>query len=440
MIAENNGDDLDALAGHERRHRAPAAVTPIRFSERYRLVPAAVTPIRFSELYSAYIHHRRATGRGLFARDIASFLDAEYVATYTSYRRALCDCLLALKATDVDRTDVLIPAYSCPDFAAAVAGAGLTVQYCDMDPETLAIDMASIDELSTENTLAMITVNLLGFGNRMDDIVAFCDSNDIYLIEALGYSLGTEFGGRRLGTFGDFAVLNFQEGKAIPVGGGMVTTDREDFAISDEGRVPISPNYTALFGYTLFSHPRLYYLYNELSTDLKRRGMLSDRITTHPESKKNVDYTPPFATMSDFQGKLAHSVFSRLEINRRQRAQAARFYAEQLADCDHIQLVRPVRGVSKIQYIRYPIIVESPALRTEIRRALLDAGIQAVALYKGLEFDAERYPGSERLRSCILTLPTHPYVTPSDRQRIVDVIEKVTTASPRSRRHPARLP
>lgn len=393
-------------------------------TRRSRLLPSAVTPIRPSDLLAAWWH--RDGGRERFERAVAAFLDAHAVATYATYRRALFDCLRALRTAGDDRRVVVLPAFSSPDFEAAIEAAGLSVRYCDVEPETLAIDASSLEASLDDDALATFAVNLLGYGSRMDEVADRCASAGVHLIEVLGYSIGAEYDGRRLGTFGDGAVVNFQEGKPIPVGGGLVAWNRAGGDPEPGARRPTSPNYGAMLGYAVFGRPRPYALYHELSSALDRFGLPTDSFTTHSASKRSVDYEPPFEAMSDFQGALARRVLARLDSHRRSRARTARYYGDALSDCDGVDPVRPASGLGNVQYVRYPILVESPDLRSALRSALFDVGVQTSTLYSGLEIDADEFPGAERLRRSLLTLPTHPYVSGTDGERVVEVIEEVT--------------
>jgi perosamine synthetase len=262
----------------------------------------------------------------------------------------------------------------------------------------------------------------------MDEIEAYCRANDIFLVEALGYALGAEYEGDRLGTFGDCSVLNFQQGKPIPVGGGMVVSRNDDLEFADDGRPAVSPNLGVLSGYAAFGHPRLFYVYSQASDWLDRLRGGENRFSTHPESKFGVPYEPPFATLSNFQGAVASRVFDRLEDHRRQRAHTARVYTSELADCPGVRHVRPVDGLSKHQHVRYPLLVDSTERRAELKRRFAEADIGTAALYDWPPLDAETFPGAARLQKEILTLPTHPYVDAADRRRIVGIVRDVMGA------------
>lgn len=394
---------------------------------RFRHLPSAVTPLGPADIAAGLAGQLSGTGRDEFRDDIGAFLGATGVGTYTSFRRALGACLSELDdETADDRTEVLIPAFCSSDFPDAIEGVGLDFSRYDVDPETMGLGTDTIGALPTDGTLAVVVVNVLGYGSPMDEIEAYCREHDLLLVEALGYALGTEYDGERLGTFGDCSVLNFQQGKPIPVGGGMVVSRDDRLGFADEGRPAVAPNPGVLSGYAAFGHPTLFYLYSRAADWLDRHRSGDTRFSTHPETKFGVAYDPPFGTISDFQGTIAGRVFDRLDDHRRQRAHTARVYATELADCPGIRHVRPVAGTSKHQHVRYPLLVESLERRDELKRRLSAASIGTAALYDWPPLDAEAFPGASRLQDEILTLPTHPYVDERDRQRVVRIVREVT--------------
>lgn len=394
---------------------------------RCRLVPPAVTPVAATDIGAGVIGHLRGGGRNRFRRAIESYLDAEGSATYTSFRRTLAACLRELRASaTADRTAVLIPSFCSSDFADAIDGVGLDPVRYDVDPDSLSLDMSSATEALRDDPLAAVAVNVLGYSSPMSAFATRCAERDVYLVEALGYALGTEYEGDRLGTFGDCAVLNFQQGKPIPVGGGMVVNRNPTLDFDDAGRPAVDANAGVLAGYAAFSRPRPYYAYVRLTGLLEAAGR-SPRVTTHPESKLDVAYEPPFATISDFQGAVGLRTLGRLDDHRATRTATAAFYADGLADCPGVQSITPADGLSALQHVRYPVLARTTGLRDRIQAALREAGVQATTLYDWPVVDPDDFPGAARLQRGILTLPTHPYVDDRDRRSIVETVRAVAT-------------
>ncbi|TQQ79342.1 hypothetical protein EGH24_11980 [Halonotius terrestris] len=400
-----------------------------RRHRRFRRLPPAITPITARDLVAGIAGYRRGTGREAFQREIGSTLGADSTATYTSFRRALGACLGTMaEAARGDETDILIPAFCSSDYPDAIEGAGLTASRYDIDPESLSLDMDSLAALPTENALAVVVINVLGYGSEMDRIAAYCREHDIYLIEALGYAYGASYDSDHLGTFGDCSVLNFQQGKPIPIGGGMVVSRNSELQFSDEGRPAVDPNIGTMAGYAALSHPRPYACYSLATRWLEKLDAAPEDVSTHPESKFGVPYEPPFATLSNFHGTVGRRVLDHLPEHRRQRAETAEVYATELADCPHVRQLQPVAGLSNHQHVRYPLVVDDIEIRAEIRDGLAAVGVETAVLYDWPPLSADEFPGAAQLQDEIVTLPTHPYVDAADRQLIVDTVRDIAVS------------
>ncbi|MEG0808357.1 MAG: aminotransferase class V-fold PLP-dependent enzyme [Alistipes sp.] len=67
---------------------------------------------------------------------------------------------------------------------------------------------------------AIIPVHLYGMPAKMDDICAIAAKYNIPILEDAAEALGSEFNGRKCGTFGDFGALSFNGNKMITTSGG----------------------------------------------------------------------------------------------------------------------------------------------------------------------------------------------------------------------------
>lgn len=158
--------------------------------------------------------------------DLVSHLGARDAFCCNSWVGALALFLDEL-GSQWKKSEVILPRYSCFEFTAAVKIAGLNPVYVDVDPD-LRMSISGIRSVLSENTLAVLGVNNVGILSDLDSIRALSHGN-FCLIEDATYTLFGEYKGRKAATVGDVAILNFSEGKAIPIGGGGMVLNSERF-------------------------------------------------------------------------------------------------------------------------------------------------------------------------------------------------------------------
>jgi dTDP-4-amino-4,6-dideoxygalactose transaminase len=75
---------------------------------------------------------------------------------------------------------------------------------------------------------AVVVVHLYGNPAKMDQIIAICEKYGVPLIEDAAEALGSEYMGKKCGTFGKFGILSFNGNKIITSsGGGMLMCSEE---------------------------------------------------------------------------------------------------------------------------------------------------------------------------------------------------------------------
>ncbi len=127
--------------------------------------------------------------------------------------------------------EVIVPALSFVATGNAVLQAGLTPVFVDIDRYTLNIDPEKIEEAITDRTKAIMPVHLMGKPAEMDSIMRIAKSRGLYVIEDAAEAHGAVYKGRNIGTIGDMAAYSLYVAHIITtIEGGIVTTDREDFA------------------------------------------------------------------------------------------------------------------------------------------------------------------------------------------------------------------
>ena len=102
--------------------------------------------------------------------------------------------------------------------------------FIDSDRETWNMDPVALERAFElyGKPKAVIVVHLYGNPAKMDEIVAICEKYGVPLIEDAAEALGSEYKGRKCGTFGQFGALSFNGNKIITTSGGGMLLCKEE--------------------------------------------------------------------------------------------------------------------------------------------------------------------------------------------------------------------
>lgn len=100
--------------------------------------------------------------------------------------------------------------------------------FVDIEKNTLNIDPKIIAKKISSKTKAIIPVHIGGRPCLIDEILEIAKKINIPVIEDAAHALGSEYRGKRIGTFGETTVFSFHAVKNITtIEGGMITTDNQ---------------------------------------------------------------------------------------------------------------------------------------------------------------------------------------------------------------------
>ena len=125
---------------------------------------------------------------------------------------------------------IIVPAISWVTTVAPVIQLGLRPIMCDADQETLGVDIAHLEFLITRHKpAAMIIVHVLGFPNKMKEILQLCKDNDVILLEDSCESIGSTYDGIKTGNFGLMSSFSTYYGHHFStIEGGLINTNDEE--------------------------------------------------------------------------------------------------------------------------------------------------------------------------------------------------------------------
>jgi dTDP-4-amino-4,6-dideoxygalactose transaminase len=330
---------------------------------------------------------------------------------------------------------VIIPAYTCYSVAAATIRAGLTPRLCDVDPATLGIDPQALQKADFSRVLAVVSANLYGVPNDLEDIERIARSNGVYMLDDAAQALGARIAERAVGTFGDAGLFSFDKGKIICTiqGGAIVTGNPELGSVIEQEFEALPPsrvtdtllNYSKLLIYAVLLKPRYYGFVHRLPLLGLGKTIFETRY--------------PIARLGKLQAGVAIKLAERLEeLNTERRSNAERL-RDALQDLPGIALPRIAPRAHAV-YARFPIRITDPT-RREVAVSRLDShGIGATKSYPLALADVPEvkavvrhsvlgFDGAREIASQIVTLPTHGYCPADLGSRIARLLSTRTAGS-----------
>ena len=146
---------------------------------------------------------------------------------------------LALEASGIGPGDrVLVPVWTFTATAEVVRYLGADPVFCDVDGDTLNLDVRSVtralealDRAEAESIKAVMPVHVAGLACDMEALEELACTHHWSVIDDAAHSLPTRHRGRRIGRWGRASAFSFYATKTLCTGeGGMVVTRDADMA------------------------------------------------------------------------------------------------------------------------------------------------------------------------------------------------------------------
>jgi dTDP-4-amino-4,6-dideoxygalactose transaminase len=219
-----------------------------------------------------------------FEQKFERFVGCTQAITTSSCTTALHIALAVLGLRPGD--EVIVPAFTWIATANVVEYMGARPVFCDIDLRTFNIDVNQLAGLVNERTVGIIPVHLFGLCAEMEPILALAQRQGLWVVEDAACGFGAWYGGRHAGTFGDMGCFSFHPRKSITTGeGGMITTDRADYAtlartLRDHGasRTDLA-RHTSKAGFLLAEYNHLGYNYRMTDIQGALGSVQMDRAT-----------------------------------------------------------------------------------------------------------------------------------------------------------------
>jgi len=271
-----------------------------------------------------------------FENSLKDYLDVEHAIVVSSGTAALHLSLLALGIGKGD--EVIVPAFSFPATANVVELVGAKPVFVDITLVDLCIDTSKIENAITKSTKAIMPVHEFGQSANMKEIMDIAHEYGLFVIEDGACALGTEFGGKKVGTFGIFGCYSLHPRKATTTGeGGIIVTQKDRLAKTVK----------ALRNHGIS--------YNQNDIEFTHAGL---------------NYR-----MTEFQAVMGNAQMVLLEKLIKQRNHIASLYENQLRRVSDLLIPRNISNRSNT-YQTYHIILDGKYDRREIIFNLLKRGVE----------------------------------------------------------------
>lgn len=123
--------------------------------------------------------------------------------------------------------EVITVAAGFPTTVNPIIQNGLVPVFIDVELGTYNVDVFQMEKALSSRTKAVIFAHTLGNPFNVAAVSEFARKHNLWLIEDCCDALGSTFGGRRVGTFGDMATFSFYPAHHITMGeGGCVGTSQ----------------------------------------------------------------------------------------------------------------------------------------------------------------------------------------------------------------------
>ncbi len=340
-------------------------------------------------------------------KQLASFAKVKHAIACSSGTDAL---LMALMACNIGRGDaVFTTSFTFAATAEVIRLAGAVPIFVDIDPNTFNISAEGLEKAVKQVAAignlfpkAIIPVDLFGLPCDYDEINSVASRYGLIVVADCAQSFGSEYKGKKAGTFGDISCTSFFPAK--PLGcygdGGAVFTDSDDLA----------------------------------------EKLISIRVHGKGKDKYDNIRLGLNARMDTLQAAI---LLPKLEIfpdELEKRRQVAQRYSELLNSCNILFQLPKEPENRKSAWAQYSVLIniEESHRKKGPRHAFQDylkangvptavyypSPLHLQTVYSDLGYQAGDFPIAEDCASRILSLPMHPYLTEKDQAELCRLISE----------------
>lgn len=334
-----------------------------------------------------------------FEDDLSNFFGGRDVTLVNTGTAALH---LAVQGAGIkDGDEVLVQSLTYVACFQAIRAAGGVPVACEVDDDTLTIDLKDAEAKLTPKTKAIMPVHYAGQCGDLDAIYAFAKKYNLRVIEDASHAFGSTYKGLKVGSFGDITCISMDGIKNITSGeGGMIITDD-----------PICQK--------VVKDARLLSVQND--TDSRFKGTRTWVF--------DVDQPGWRYHMSNIMAAIGYTQLKKFPKFKEIRQSLAKIYQKELSDVDGVKII-PCNYDEVVPHIFVVRIINGR--RDYVKQHLNDNGVATgmhyrpnhlLTLFAGNQ-DNATLAHVDMIYEQLITLPLHVDMTAEDVMYVCDTLKK----------------
>ena len=323
-----------------------------------------------------------------FEEEFAEWVGADYGIAVNSGTAALHTALLSCGIGKGD--EVITTPFTFIASGNSILYTGAKPVFADIDLKTYTISPESIESLISENTKAILPVQLYGQAANMEKINEIAEKYGLIVVEDAAQAHGATCNGENVGTLGDMACFSFYPTKNMTTSeGGIITTN--DGELAENARI-------------FRAHgASIRYLHSDIGYNFR---------------------------MTDISAAIGLAQLDRIDEFNDKRIENAAYLNEGLKDVDGVVTPYCAYG-SKHVYHQYTIRVEKGD-RDDWVDSINECGVGTgihypIPLYNHpvyKKLGIEGYcPNAEIAADNVISLPVHPSLTKEDLDLVIEAVK-----------------
>lgn len=324
-------------------------------------------------------------------KELENYLEIPHVALYTNGHLALENAIAALNLPKGG--EVITTPFTFASTTHAIVRNGLVPVFCDIKEDDYSIDTQKLENLITDNTVAIVPVHVYGNMCDVEEIDRIAKKYGLKVVYDAAHAFAVKYKGVSSACFGDASMFSFHATKVFnTIEGGCVCFKNDAWV--------------------------------QLLNDMKNFGIHG------PES---VQFVGGNAKMNEFQAAMGICNLKHLSEEITKRKNVVEHYRSRLEGVDGIKLSAIQEDVES-NYAYFPVVFDGyKYTRNEVFEKLAEVGIGARKYFYPLTNSFECYrnyptagtektPIAQHMALRVLTLPLYADLSLEDVDRICDVI------------------